>query len=73
MKRIQEKYNKQLQLREIFGWLPNQSLLVQSQQWNYQNNMSNIFKVNNNDTFFLVNFWLVSHIVLVFLLLNLNK
>ena len=73
MKRIQEKYNKQLQLREIFGWLPNQCLLVQSQQWNYQNNMSNIFKVNNNDTFFLVNFWLVSHIVLVFLLLNLNK
>ena len=73
MKRIQEKYNKQLQLREIFGWLPNQSLLVQSQQWNYQNNMSNIFKVNYNDTFFLVNFWLVSHIVLVFLLLNLNK
>ena len=73
MIRIQEKYNKQLQLREIFGWLPNQSLLVQSQQWNYQNNMSNIFKVNNNDTFFLVNFWLVSHIVLVFLLLNLNK
>ena len=73
MKRIQEKYNKQLQLREIFGWLSNQSLLVQSQQWNYQNNMSNIFKVNNNDTFFLVNFWLVSHIVLVFLLLNLNK
>ena len=73
MKRIQEKYNKQLQLHEIFGWLPNQSLLVQSQQWNYQNNMSNIFKVNNNDTFFLVNFWLVSHIVLVFLLLNLNK
>ena len=73
MKRIQEKYNKQLQLREIFGWLPNQSLLVQSQQWNYQNNMSNIFKVNNNDTFFLVNFWFVSHIVLVFLLLNLNK
>ena len=73
MKRIHEKYNKQLQLREIFGWLPNQSLLLQSQQWNYQNNMSNIFKVNNNDTFFLVNFWLVSHIVLVLLLLNLNK
>ena len=73
MKRIPEKYNKQLQLREIFGWLPNQSLLLQSQQWNYQNNMSNIFKVNNNDTFFLVNFWLVSHIVLVLLLLNLNK
>ena len=73
MKRIHKKYNKQLQLREIFGWLPNQSLLLQSQQWNYQNNMSNIFKVNNNDTFFLVNFWLVSHIVLVLLLLNLNK
>ena len=33
-----------------FSHWPRQHLVVQSQQWNYYNNMWNLFKVNNKDT-----------------------
>ena len=59
-------------------YIPNRHLLVQGQQWKYQNNMWNLFKFNNKDVWhrfvvFIVNFEQMSHIALVFQLLTLNK
>ena len=49
--------------------LPRWHLLVQSQQWKHQNNAWNLFKSG----VFIINFEQISHIPLVFPLLNLNK
>ena len=43
---------------------PSRHLLVQKQQWKHQNNVWNLFKVNNKDT---------RRLVLVSLLLSLNR
>ena len=58
-------------------------LLVRSQQWKQQNKVSNLFKVNNKDNrmtsltsfwwLIIVNFEQISHFLLVFPLLTLNK
>ena len=49
-------------------------LPVQSQQWEHQSNVWNLFKVNNKDTRTIItDFGQISHIVLVFPLLTLNN
>ena len=62
--------------------LLSQHLIVQSQQWKHKNRVWNIWKVNNKYTrmtsccrfgVFIVNFEQISHIVLIFPLLTLNK
>ena len=68
-------------LKTADSLLPSQHLFVQSQQQKHQNNVWNLFKVNNKVkgttaiTFFcfIVNFEQISRIVLVFLLFILNK
>ena len=40
---------KSMKLRQL-QLLPSQQLLVQSQQWKHQNNVWNLFKINNDDT-----------------------
>ena len=62
-----------------FSILTQPALLVQSQQQKHPDNVFNLFKVNNKDNrtrstlLTIVNFKQISHIVLVFLLLALNK
>ena len=53
--------------------IPSQYLLTQSQQWKHQNNVWNLFKVNNKDSFFFVNFEQIAHIAMMFSLLTLSK
>ena len=50
--------------------IPSGHLLVQSQQKKRENNVWNLFKVNNKDT---VNFEQILHMILLFLLLTLSK
>ena len=59
---------------------PSGHLFVQSQQWKYQTNVWNLFKINNEGTRTrsMISFWClyfeqISHIGLVFPLLALNK
>ena len=49
-------------------------ILFQSQQWEHQNNVWNLFKINKKETgVFIVKSELIPHLVLVFLLLTLIK
>ena len=66
----------------IISWLPSLHLLVQIQQWKHQNNLWNLFKVNNKaperhrSSVFIIKFEQISHIglvILMFPLLTLNK
>ena len=45
---------------------PSWYLLIQSQQYKYQNNVWILFKTNTKDIVFIVNFEQISFIVLVF-------
>ena len=73
-----------IKISSIWNWdyLLNRRLLVQSQQWKYQDNVWNLFKVNIKDTkwrhwrrssVFIANFKQISHIDLKFPMSTLNK
>ena len=73
--------NKSWSVFRIIWSVTRRYLLVQSQQWKRQNNVWNLLKFANKDTrtttltscVFLINFEQISHNVLVFPLLTLNK